>query len=134
MKRTILFAISCFFLLFVGACKDAGNPVVATQLPITDSVSFKNDILPLLTGSKYGCTGCHGGQNNLFLDSYGNVMLGNSFHGPIITQGNGEGSIIVKKLRGTATFGSRMPFGGSAMASADIQKISDWITQGAKNN
>ena len=100
---------------------------------VVADVSFSNDVFPVLVNS--GCTGCHGGTNNLFVDTYAHLMSGSSIHGPVVTPGNGEGSVIIKKLRGTATFvGERMPQGGPYLANAVIDKISLWITQGAKNN
>ncbi|MFA6468152.1 MAG: IPT/TIG domain-containing protein [Bacteroidota bacterium] len=110
---------------------------------IAAPISFASAILPLFTGATYGCTGCHGGQNNLSLDTYNNVLSGNSGystaaasdHGPVITPGNATASVLVKKLRtATLPFGGRMPFGGSQMSDADLQKIVDWINQGALNN
>jgi hypothetical protein len=98
------------------------------------TVSFANDVLAVFKSSGAGCTGCHGGQNNLYLDSYDSLMSGNSFHGPVVTKGDGEGSVIIKKLRGTAGFGVRMPFGGQPLNDTTIAKISLWITQGARNN
>ena len=95
-------------------------------------ISFTNDILPIFQSK--GCTGCHGGTNNLYVDSYQHIMLGNSVHGPVVTPGDGEGSTIIKKLRGTATFGVRMPQGGPYLPDTTIAKISLWITQGALNN
>ncbi|MDP1678410.1 MAG: IPT/TIG domain-containing protein [Bacteroidota bacterium] len=106
-----------------------------TVLGTVPAVSFDSDVLPLFT-TTYGCTGCHGGQNNLFLESYPQVMAGNSINGPVIIVGNASGSILVKKLRtATLPFGARMPFGATSQVSdADLQKIVDWINQGAKNN
>jgi hypothetical protein len=96
-------------------------------------VSFASDVFPVLTSA--GCTGCHGGTNNLFVDTYAHLMSGTSVHGPVVIAGNGEGSNIIKKLRGTATFpGDRMPQGGPYLSNSVIDKISLWITQGAKNN
>ncbi|MBI5464095.1 MAG: IPT/TIG domain-containing protein [Ignavibacteriales bacterium] len=77
---------------------------------------------------------CHGGANNLFVDTYANIMKGNSTNGPVVSAGNGEGSVIVKKLRGTASFGGRMPQGGPYLGNALINKVSTWIQQGARNN
>jgi hypothetical protein len=96
------------------------------------AISFASDVLPIFQNS--GCTGCHGGNGGLYLETYAHLMLGNSNHGPVVTPGNGEGSVIVKKLRGTAGFGSRMPLGGPYLSDATIGKISLWITQGALNN
>ncbi|HTY12261.1 MAG TPA: IPT/TIG domain-containing protein [Bacteroidota bacterium] len=96
------------------------------------TISFANDVFPIFQNS--GCTGCHGGNGGLFLDSYAHLLRGNSNHGPVVTPGNGEGSVIIKKLRGTAGFGSRMPLNGPYLSDATIGKISLWITQGALNN
>ena len=135
--------------LFFSACEDQGNPVTSPNntppVTSTDTVHFNIDVLPLLTGSKYACTSCHSGNAtaHLNLDSYIGVLSGNSSlstasasdHGPVVTPGNGEESIIVKKLRGTAGFGARMPYGSpNPMDEADIQKIVTWIDQGALNN
>lgn len=98
----------------------------------TLTVSFANDVEPLFVS--YGCTSCHGGTNNLFVDSYAHLMAGNSLHGPVVTPGDGEGSVIIEKLRGTASFGVRMPQGGPYLPDSLIAKISTWITEGAHDN
>lgn len=95
-------------------------------------ISFANEIVPLFNAK--GCSGCHGGNGGLIVLPYASLMAGNSSHGPVVTPGNGEGSVIVRKLRGTAGFGSRMPQGGSALSESDIQKFVQWINQGALNN
>jgi len=113
-----------------GATSNA--PAFKIRGAVAPSVSFANDVFPIFQSK--GCTGCHGGTNNLFVDTYQHLMLGTSAHGPVVTPGNGEGSTIIKKLRGTATFGVRMPQGGPYLPDATIAKISLWITQGALNN
>jgi hypothetical protein len=111
----------------------ASNAVTFTvRGTVVASVSFANDVFPVFQSK--GCTGCHGGTNNLHVESYANLMLGNSKNGPVVVPGNGEGSKIIKKLRGTADFGVRMPEGGPYLDNATIDKISLWITQGALNN
>ncbi len=94
-------------------------------------VSFSSQVLPMFT--TYGCTGCHGGTNNLFVSSYSQLMAGNSTHGPVVVAGD-TNSVLILKLKGTASFGVRMPQGGSPMANADLQKIVTWIKEGANNN
>jgi IPT/TIG domain len=115
-----------------GATSNA--PAFKLRGAVVPSVSFSNDVLPVFQSR--GCTGCHGdgGANNLDVNSYQHLMLGTSNHGPVVTPGNGEGSVIIKKLRGTAGFGSQMPFGGSPLPDTTIALISLWITQGALNN
>jgi hypothetical protein len=100
---------------------------------VVPAISFTNDVFPIFVSA--GCTSCHGGTNSLFVDTYAHLMSGTSQHGPVVTAGNGEGSVIIKKLRGTASFGGRMPASGPPyLDNATIDKISLWITQGAKNN
>lgn len=98
---------------------------------VVPAISFSRDVFPIFQNE--GCVGCHGGNGGLTLDTYANLMKGGSV-GPVVTPFNGEGSVIVKKLRGTAGFGSRMPLGGPYLPDATIATISLWITQGAKNN
>ncbi|HBD99465.1 MAG TPA: hypothetical protein DC060_14865 [Gemmatimonadetes bacterium] len=43
-------------------------------------------------------------------------------------------SYLVKKLEGTASAGSRMPIGGSALDNTDLTNIKNWINTGAPNN
>lgn len=99
---------------------------------VAADVSFAADVFPVFQSA--GCTGCHPPNNGFNLGSYAQLMAGTSNNGPVVTAGNGEGSVIIKKLRGTATFGSRMPLGGPYLDDPTIAKISLWITQGAKNN
>ena len=113
-----------------GATSNA--PAFKIRGAVVPSVSFNNDVFPIFQSK--GCVTCHGGNGNFFLDNYPDLMSGTSSHGPVVTPGNGEGSVIIKKLRGTAGFGSQMPFGGSPLPNATITLISLWITQGALNN
>jgi hypothetical protein len=95
-------------------------------------VSYAGQLVPLFTSN--GCTGCHGGTNNLFVTPYASLVLGTSVHGPVVTPYDGEGSVIIRKLRGTAGFGNRMPQGGPFLTNANIELIARWIKQGARNN
>jgi hypothetical protein len=88
------------------------------------AISFINDIRPLLTS--YGCSGCHPGNGNYSVATHATIITR-------ITAGNGNGSLLVQKLRGTAS-GSKMPVGGPFMSNAEVQKFVDWIDQGAQNN
>jgi Planctomycete cytochrome C len=129
-------SVSLIFLLTVfvlAGCTDSGStvpPTAPTVPPVTtDSVYFAADVLPVLTAN---CVGCHGGTNGLFVDTY-ETLMGSALHGPVVIPGNGEGSTLIKKLRGT-TFGVRMPQGGPYLPDSVTNKISRWIQQGAKKN
>lgn len=94
-------------------------------------VSYAFSVQSLFSGQ---CTGCHGSSGGLSLASRTALLAGTSNNGPVVAVGDGEGSTLVKKLRGTAGFGSRMPQGGPFLSDAAINKISTWIQQGAKDN
>ena len=98
------------------------------------AVDYATDIQPIFTAN---CISCHGGANGLHLDSYANVMAGNSNNGPVITSGNADNSILVQKISGTANFGGRMPAGNSSYFDNhqdELQLIKDWINEGALEN
>ena len=98
------------------------------------AVDYTTEIQPIFTAN---CTGCHGGQNNLFLNSYSNVMAGDSNNGPVIIAGDADNSILVQKISGTANFGGRMPAGNSSYFDNhqdELQLIKDWINEGALEN
>ncbi|NUN69776.1 MAG: hypothetical protein HUU02_08715 [Bacteroidetes bacterium] len=98
-------------------------------------VSFKQDVLPVITKK---CLNCHNTEDespsNLYLDSYEELMKGDSRHGPVVKPKKGEESVLIMKLRGTTTFGKQMPRGKKPLDEETIEMISTWIDQGAKNN
>jgi len=100
-----------------------------------EKVSFKKEIMPVLIKK---CMGCHNtedeGPSGLYLDDYKELMKGDSKHGPVITSGKGEESLLIMKLKGTAKFGKQMPRGKTPLDNETVEMISTWIDQGAKNN
>lgn len=103
--------------------------ITGASLGTAQQIDYATQVQPIFNAN---CVGCHGGTNNLFLESYATVMAGTSLHGPVIKPGNGAGSILIQKLEGTASFGSRMPFGGPFLVENQIQLIRTWIDEGAK--
>lgn len=99
------------------------------------TVSFKKDVMTVFQKK---CMNCHNTEDEspsgLYLDSYEELMKGESKHGPVIKPKKGEESVLIKKLRGTATFGKQMPRGKKPLDDETIEVISTWIDQGAKNN
>lgn len=94
------------------------------------TVSFARQIAPLLVGN---CNGCHidamQTRGGLRMDSFAQLLRGGT-SGPMFEAGDGEGSLLVRKLRGME--GDRMPAGGRpALADEDIALISTWIDEGA---
>ena len=93
-------------------------------------ISYTNQIKPLF--DKYGCTSCHGGNGGLFVSSYANLFTTGD-HKPDVVAGD-TNSVMIKKIKGIAGFGSQMPLGGPVMAASDLNTIIQWIKNGAPEN
>ncbi len=117
------------------ACKDMGTGPVANApapaLPPGATVSYQNDILPVLENA--GCVGCHGGTSGLTVGSVAGLLRG-GLHGPAVVPGKADSSHIVQKISPNPPFGDRMPQGGPYLSAGTIQLIRTWIDQGAKDN
>lgn len=110
------------------------SPVPPTEALVTQAssqgatVSFANDILPLLNNR---CANCHGGnrtEEGLNLLSYGAIMSG-SKNGAVISPGDADHSLLVELL-----VSQEMPKRGPKLTPTQIQPIIDWINQGALDN
>ena len=103
--------------------------VPATQTSSQGStVSFTNDILPILNSR---CANCHGGnrtEEGLILLTYADILKG-SDNGPVILAGNADGSFLVEQV-----VSQEMPKRGPKLTPPQIQLIIDWINQGALEN
>jgi hypothetical protein len=98
-------------------------------------ISYVNDLVPQIFGNlRVGCTACHGGQNNLFLDTAQTLMQGNSLHGPVVIPRDSAGSVILQKVTSNPPFGVQMPQGGTPLSDVQLLLLSDWIDQGARDN
>jgi hypothetical protein len=104
-------------------------------------VSFKNDVTPIL---KKHCLPCHAEENfnpsELSLDSYNNLMAGGK-HGTLVVRGKASESMIIQKLGSNPPFGDRMPLirkknaaSPDKLTTGEIDTLSAWINQGAKDN
>lgn len=93
-------------------------------------ISFHEDIEPIL---KADCTGCHSKESagsGLALDSFTALRKGGTKFGTkIIVPGNPKASLLVAYLRGSKK--PQMPMGRPPLSEAQIQKVEQWIAQGA---
>ena len=114
----------------------AGNTAAATPMVEVkiatgkETISFAKDIAPLLVGT---CTNCHGTMRpraNFSLFTFEGLLKGGDSGSPI-QPGKGADSYLVKKLRGTASQGQRMPLNLDPLAEDVIAKIEKWIDEGA---
>jgi hypothetical protein len=78
----------------------------------------------------YGCANCHGGASGLFVTPYSNILTTGD-HGPVVVPFDSN-SVIIKKLKGTAGFGLRMPRNGPPfLTDSEIQVFVQWVMNGA---
>jgi mono/diheme cytochrome c family protein len=94
-------------------------------LNYTGDVSFAADIQPIFNAN---CTSCHGGVQNLSLESYENLSRG-SINGQVIIPGNPEQSRLIQYVAG-----GYMPYGGPQLSPNQIQMLINWVAVGAPNN
>mgnify|MGYP000556885803 CR=1 FL=1 len=114
------------------------------EVPDEDPVDTDGVTLAELQTDIFGpiCAQCHvgsGAPQGLRLDSEDNsydFLVGQAANeDPSLLRvdpGNPDGSYLVHKIEGRASIvGSRMPLGQDPLADADIQRIRDWIANGA---
>ena len=152
-----LFAVSiCLAALFVAGCGDEGDtpedtaspagvlqpdttetpvdtpvveePVVEEPVVEEEVISFNEHIQPILTES-CAIAGCHdaAGAGGLNLSAYDSFKASGT-----ITDGDGEGSTVVRRIDGTLP--PQMPPIGGPLDDEQIQLFIDWIDAGAEDN
>ncbi|MEW6132384.1 MAG: c-type cytochrome domain-containing protein [Pseudomonadota bacterium] len=100
----------------------------------TKPLTYQTDIKPIL--DQY-CVECHkaGGQgtekSGLQLDTYAATMRGTKF-GPVVIAGQSINSTLYRLVSGKADPSLRMPHNQAPLSDENINKIKDWIDQGAK--
>ena len=101
------------------------------------AVSFSQEVRPILDQN---CIECHqvggiGEQASGFsMETYDDLMKGTNF-GPMIIAGDTKGSNLLVLMEGRADPSINMPHGyREPVSTQDIQIVSLWIDQGAKNN
>jgi hypothetical protein len=120
MKITALFIVgliafsSCSIALF-SCTREKVTPVAAQ---CNDTISFSNDIIPILQAN---CIGCH---------DQGNASGGYDFSTYTSVSANANAIIGSVKASGYQL----MPIGGPALPDSTIQKINCWIEQGKLDN
>lgn len=101
---------------------------VVTPLPNNDSVSFQTEILPLLIAN---CTmsGCHDAgtaAEGLVLTNYNNIMQ-------IVRPNNPGGSDLIDVITTTRPDKRMPPPPATPFTQAQIDLITKWINEGARN-
>lgn len=136
-QRFFLFSVFAAYSLFsIFGCdgvnpskvlKDTTGPETPTLAvsPTVTTVSFENDISPILT-ARCAFAGCHvaGGPDNLDFSTYQSLKKGGD-DGPVVIPGNPNESDIIEEI-----VSGRMPPGGPPLTGAQIQLFIDWINEG----
>ena len=101
------------------------NPTVSGRL----SPSFKTDISPILT-QRCALAGCHvaDGPEDVDLRTYTTLQNGGEY-GAIVIAGRAKESKLVEEI-----VTGKMPPEGPPLEASEIQRIIDWINNGAKDN
>jgi uncharacterized membrane protein len=107
----------------------ATEPAAATQPSVEGAtVSFANDVLPLIQSR---CVNCHGGdrtEEGLNLTSHAAILAG-SEHGAVIVPGDAANSLLVELVAS-----QEMPKRGPKLTPPQVQILTDWVNQGALDN
>jgi mono/diheme cytochrome c family protein len=110
------------------ATEPAAATQPAVQSPQGATVSFVNDVFPIIQSR---CINCHGGdrtEEGLVMLTYADIMAG-SDNGPVITAGDAENSLLAELVST-----QKMPKRGPKLTPPQVQAIIDWINQGALDN
>ena len=89
----------------------------------TDSLSYANDIVPIL---KFYCYGCHGVGNS---SSSGGILL-EGYTNLKVYVDNGKLVGVVNHAAGYVA----MPYGQPKMPDCEVTQITNWVNEGAQNN
>jgi len=107
---------------------DPTDPPTTEPVAHAATVSFANDIFPILQSR---CINCHGGnrtEEGLSLKTYAEIMKG-SQNGLVITAGDANNSLLAEMVSN-----QKMPKRGPKLTPLQIELIIDWINQGALEN
>lgn len=135
-------------LVMLAACGPTADPPTPPIPPVPPKpVSFSADVMPVL---KAKCSGCHQGQyeqaattfSRLQGNTAANAACANT---PRIVVRDGAGSLLVRKMNGTAECGAVMPLvkmgtvmmpcaGEQCVSEAEVAKVKGWIDEGALDN
>ncbi|HEX3315901.1 MAG TPA: c-type cytochrome domain-containing protein [Gemmataceae bacterium] len=129
-------ACCCVFCAILGALLAGlmlfgSVPAATAQAPAKKSVSFINDVAPILKENCYACHDAKKRKGKLEMTSYESFRKGGSKDDPV-TEGKSKESVIIDMI--TATGAGRMPpkDAGDALPKEKIALIAAWIDQGAK--
>ena len=124
LKSSLL--LSCLLATCFDVTPNANSTGAAD--PPLETVFFSIDIRPLFEAN---CLRCHGGAGGLELDSYSGVILG-GISGAVVLPGDPVNSLLIRRLEGTVP--PQMPTDDLPLPQPDIDRVAQWILEGARDN
>jgi len=137
--RFVYIVVCCGLLGLTGR---AGTPADSLSTKKRE-ISFKTDVLSVV---KKNCLPCHAedqyNPSELSLDTFDLMMAGGK-HGVPVVPGKPAESLLLQKMYDKPPFGDRMPMdpkkkrgemSKKKLSDEEIQVLTEWIAQGAKNN
>ena len=130
----VLPALLVVSMMLLSACGGQAAPAADGTAPAQSSgtaapVSFQKDILPILQSR---CVKCHGGaktEKGLNVTDYPHLMAGAGADGPVIVASDAAKSKLIQMVQS-----GKMPKMSAKLLPDQIQKLVDWVNQGALNN
>ena len=92
------------------------------------TIFFSFDILPLF---QEDCITCHGGAGGLDLQSWAGLITGGD-SGAVVVPFAPDQSLLIRRLDGTKP--PRMPLDRPPLTSPEIDRVRQWILEGAQDN
>ncbi|MCX8072670.1 MAG: hypothetical protein N3C12_09485 [Candidatus Binatia bacterium] len=109
--------------------------------PPDATVSFSQDILPILQNRGCQSPACHGGpfpssgyDLRTYAGMFGPGVWARSLNGCEIVPGNPDASLLLEKLGPTPRFGQRMPLGREPLSADEMEILRRWILEGARSD
>lgn len=120
--NTIIIVIFAYAMSMSSCAKISEEELLEDFIYCTDdTVSFQNNILPMITND---CVSCHSGPNaeeGIVLDNYTDIEI-------YATSGD-----LMKVITHSSGF-APMPLGKKKWVDCKINTLQKWIDEGAKNN
>ncbi len=123
------FVLPTLALIAIAACGTQENTSNVTTIEPTEVTLGFMDVLPIFEAKCVACHGSNDPKEGLALNTHAAVIQGGE-HGAVVVPGDPSGSRLVQFIDGTKS--PRMPFKQKPLSQEEIDKISKWIEQGAK--
>ena len=150
MKFLAFYSLILILSLSLYSCKSSDNPAAPEPLDCNTNfnpndfpaatVSFVQDVFPILQNHNCDNIDCHGGGASSYSVSSAISILGpgeqsQSLGYCNVIRGDPSGSYLIMKLTNAQGItGKQMPYEDTPLTSVEIAVIQQWIIEGARDN